>query len=252
MLEMKDALLACPPGTAWLVSTGTLTNTALLFATFPEVVSHIRGLSVMGGAIGNGFTSVSMGPSFKDTAGQEQPRIGNVTPFAEFNIHCDPEAAQAVFSNPLLSSKTVLIPLDLTHQAYATHSVQKKLLHGQRGHGMQTTRLRQMFHELLTYFEHTYAKVFGLTEGPPLHDPLAIAVILSHACGETQIRFDDHGGERWKVEIELTPEQLGRTKITPASEGVIVPRSLDLHHFWDMVNDCLERADTALCFDQTW
>jgi uridine nucleosidase len=252
ILDMREALLACPPDTAWLVATGTLTNAALLFATFPAVASHIRGLSIMGGAIGNGFSSVSMGPSFKDAAGQERPRIGNVTPYAEFNIHCDPEAAQAIFSNPILNSKTVLIPLDLTHQAYATHSVQRKLLHGQRGHGTHTTRLRQMFHELLTFFEHTYAEVFGLTEGPPLHDPLAIAVILSNLCGESLVKFDDHGGERWKVEIELAAEELGRTKVTPASEGVIIPRSLDLHHFWDMINECLESADTALCFDQCW
>lgn len=35
--DMRDALLSCPPGTAWLVATGTLTNVALMFAVFPEV-----------------------------------------------------------------------------------------------------------------------------------------------------------------------------------------------------------------------
>jgi hypothetical protein len=33
-----------------------VTNIALLFATFPEVAEHIQGLSIMGGAIGEGFT----------------------------------------------------------------------------------------------------------------------------------------------------------------------------------------------------
>ena len=50
--EMKDALMSCPPNTAWLVTTGTLTNAALMFAIYPEVASHIKGLSIMGGAIG--------------------------------------------------------------------------------------------------------------------------------------------------------------------------------------------------------
>lgn len=35
--EMRDALMAYPLGTAWLVATGTLTNIALMFAVFPEV-----------------------------------------------------------------------------------------------------------------------------------------------------------------------------------------------------------------------
>jgi hypothetical protein len=33
-----------PKGTPWVVATGTLTNIALLFATFPEVAEHIQGL----------------------------------------------------------------------------------------------------------------------------------------------------------------------------------------------------------------
>lgn len=249
---MKEALLACPADTVFLVATGSLTNIALLFATFPSVASHIRGLSIMGGSIGNGFTTAPLGPPFQDISGQETMRIGNVTPYAEFNIHCDPEAAEAIFSNPILSPKTVLIPLDLTHLAFATHSVQRKLLHGRQDHDIKPTRLRKMFHELLMFFEHTYAVKFGLRDGPPLHDPLAIAVILSNLCGGKLIKFDDNGGERWQVEVDLHPEQLGRTKAVKSEIGVIIPRSLDLHQFWDMLNSCLHDADTTMCYDQSW
>jgi uridine nucleosidase len=252
IVEIKDALLAYPPNTAWLVAIGSLTNIALLFATFPAVASHIRGLSIMGGCIGNNFTSAPLGSPFTDASGKEISRIGNVTPYAEFNIHCDPEAAQAIFSNPILSPKTILIPLDLTHQAFATHSVQRKLLRGRQDHGTKPTRLRQMFHELLMFFEHTYAAKYGLTDGPPLHDPLAVVVILSNLCGEKLIKFDDNGGERWQVEVELETEQLGRTKAVRSETGVIIPRSLDLHQFWDMLNGCLHDADMTMCYDQTW
>ena len=79
---MRDALLAQPKGTPWVVATGTLTNVALLFATFPETVDHVQGLSIMGGAIGDGFTDAPM----SRIPGQHQ-RIGNVTPFAEFNLY---------------------------------------------------------------------------------------------------------------------------------------------------------------------
>lgn len=82
ILAMRDALLAQPRGTPWVVATGTLTNVALLFATFPEVVDHIQGLSIMGGAIGEGFTDAPM-----SRLPGEKSRIGNITPWAEFNIY---------------------------------------------------------------------------------------------------------------------------------------------------------------------
>jgi uridine nucleosidase len=82
ILAMRNALLMQPKGTPWVVATGTLTNVALLFATFPEVAEHIQGLSIMGGAVGEDFTDAPM----SKIAG-EKTRIGNVTPWAEFNIY---------------------------------------------------------------------------------------------------------------------------------------------------------------------
>ena len=82
ILAMRNALLAQPPNTAWLVATGTLTNIGLLFATFPEVAGHIKGLSIMGGAVGEGFTDVPM-----SRLPGEESRVGNTTPWAEFNIY---------------------------------------------------------------------------------------------------------------------------------------------------------------------
>lgn len=82
VLAIRHALIEQPRGTAWLVATGTLTNVALLFATFPELVEHIRGLSIMGGAIGGGFTDAPMGH-----VKGEGERFGNWTRWAEFNIY---------------------------------------------------------------------------------------------------------------------------------------------------------------------
>ncbi len=82
VVAMRDALLSQPNGTPWVVATGALTNVALLFATFPEVADHIGGLSIMGGGIGEGFS----GAPISKVPGEEA-RIGNVTPWAEFNIY---------------------------------------------------------------------------------------------------------------------------------------------------------------------
>ena len=79
ILAMRAALLDQPKGEAWLVATGALTNVGLLFATFPELAAHIKGLSIMGGAIGNGFSPVTK----KDS---NEP-WGNTTFYAEFNIY---------------------------------------------------------------------------------------------------------------------------------------------------------------------
>lgn len=58
---MHKTLMATPPGTAWLVSTGTLTNIGMLFQKYEDLADHLKGLSIMGGAVGGGFTNAPMG-----------------------------------------------------------------------------------------------------------------------------------------------------------------------------------------------
>ena len=60
-----------------IIALGPLTNIATLIRAYPEVVSKIDEIVIMGGAIGP----------------------GNVTPTAEFNIRQDPEAADIVFGS---------------------------------------------------------------------------------------------------------------------------------------------------------
>ena len=78
---MYHALKSCPPQSAWLVATGALTNVAILFLLHPDLVSHIAGLSIMGGVVGGGFTDAKLATT---THGPNS--FGNWTPYAEFNI----------------------------------------------------------------------------------------------------------------------------------------------------------------------
>jgi uridine nucleosidase len=80
---MYRALINTPPQTAWLVSTGTLTNIGLLFQQYSDLAGHIKGLSIMGGAVGGGFTNAPMGK-----VKGEGERFGNWTAYAEFNVSC--------------------------------------------------------------------------------------------------------------------------------------------------------------------
>ncbi|CZT20595.1 related to uridine ribohydrolase [Ramularia collo-cygni] len=251
---MYAALIAQPKGTAWLVATGCLTNAALLFATHPDLASHIAGLSIMGGAIGGNFSDAPMG----SVAGEGE-RFGNWTPWAEFNIYIDPESAAAVFSNMELAAKTTLIPLDLTHQFLGTKSIQEALLYGFDSNASQgePTTVRRLFVEILTFFAKTYADVFGLVDGPPTHDPLAVAAIFPPGLFSSDI-FDDRDGERYGVtivtdghhgssdHIRSGPSQCGRTiaELLPSgTAGVRIPRGLNADGMWRILEECLGRVD---------
>ena len=103
----------------------------------------------------------------------------------------------------------------------------------------------------MSFFAGTYAEVFSITEGPPLHDPLAVSAALYPEI------FDDRVGERFRVDIvtegvhSLTQSEvgeLGRTKVTrlPDGEsGCRIPRGVDLASFWGSIESALKKADAV-------
>lgn len=258
---MAAALRKTEPGTAWLVATGGLTNAGDLFIKYPDLASHVKGVSLMGGSLGGGFTPAPLGK----VDGVE--RIGNYTAWAEFNVLIDPEAAASLFENEQLKGKITLIPLDLTHLVLATKEVQDTILYGP-GHegeksGKGKTELRTMLVELLNFFAATYRDVFGIVEGPPLHDPLAVAAVLAGTQHEIPFYdFDpksaegDRRPERFEVKVvtegtleeALNGAQTGRTIATllePGVPGVRIPRGLDMALFWKVIEECCQKADDA-------
>lgn len=110
----------------------------------------------MGGSVGGGFTDAPLGMV------DGHARIGNYTPWAEFNILVDPEAAATVFHTKEIAAKTTIVPLDLSHQVLATPEVREMLLYGRDGErsGPGKTTLRTMLVELLYFFAKTYAYVY--------------------------------------------------------------------------------------------
>jgi uridine nucleosidase len=94
-----------------------------------------------------------------------------------------------------------------------------------------------------------------------LHDPLAVAAVLTGT--EHEIRFNDwdpeksqkpEHNERFEVTVvtEGTFEEARQGKETgrtiakvlpPGSEGVRIPRSMDVPKFWTVIEDCMQRAD---------
>ncbi len=82
-------IIRAHPGAVTLVAIGPLTNLALALRAAPDIAGLVAGVTVMGG----GFAR------------------GNVTPYAEANVHNDPEAAAQVLTAPW---PVTLVPLDAT------------------------------------------------------------------------------------------------------------------------------------------
>ncbi len=97
----------------------------------------------------------------------------------------------------------------------------------------------------------------GLTSGPPLHDPIAVAVLLIDLFKEP-LEFDDGGGERWHVNViteglhsdcSVERGQVGRILVRPAGVqegGVRIPRGVDVKHFWAILEGCVQSAEMLL------
>jgi uridine nucleosidase len=158
-----------------------------------------------------------------------------------------------------LKSKTTLIPLDLSHLVLGTTAVRRTQLYGSDAPldpstvntGGTPSALRALFTQIMSFFASTYAEVFSITEGPPLHDPLAVAAAIYPGI------FDDRDGERFQVDIvtegmhsvdQTTVGELGRTKVSkrPKGEGGCrIPRGVSLEKFWGSIESALKKADAV-------
>ena len=250
---IAEHILAEPVNTVWIVATGPLTNIALLLRDFPAARTHIKGLSIMGGAIGDVPTTSHNSNGMKSTTEpfapappHRQDGKGNWTPHAEFNIWCDPEAAALVFDTLTpLDVSIILIPLDLTHQVRGTDEVQRLLFPDPTDPHTNKSIVRPMFKQILLYFASTYSSVSGIHDGPPLHDPLAVFAVLEPDA------FEDRNGARWRVNVDTSDgERAGETTAVleekeSGEEGVRIPRGVDLGRFWGAVDNALGAAEEA-------
>jgi pyrimidine-specific ribonucleoside hydrolase len=129
-----------------LVATGPFTNFALLLRVFPEIKPKIEQIVCMGGAIG----------------------LGNVTPAAEFNVFCDPEAAKMLVDHGL---PIVFIPLDVTTKVLFTSKIKERFAH-------TGTPFVKALGDLLSFFEAEGRKWDHL-DGGAMHDPCTIAYLIN-------------------------------------------------------------------------
>jgi len=89
--------------------------------------------------------------------------IGNWSPAAEFNIWCDPEAAQIILHSGI---KLTMVPIEVTHMVSVTPEILKEIEGYNNNFGKNVVGFLNFFHK-------TYIEVFDL-DLTPLHDPCAV------------------------------------------------------------------------------
>jgi uridine nucleosidase len=206
-IEAYDSQLA-------LVAVGPLTNIAKLFLKYPQAKQMIKVLSIMGGGVG----------------------VYNLETESEFNIYNDPKAANVIFEDPELQKKTILSPLDVTHKVICTADIQDRILN--KPH---TTPLRQMVYDLLTFFANAYKTHQDFKDGPPIHDQVAVFVLLSeYAVSSIGLEI-----KRLKIHVEEAGEHEGKL-ICQADGDIRVVLNLDVKAFWEDALEVLSIADDLI------
>ena len=159
------------PGKITYICVGPLTNLALALQKAPEITSLFAEVIIMGGAV---------------------YRSGNVTPHAEANIHCDPDAADLVFSSNL---PLYLVGLDVTMKTVLKQDELKNWRE-------KEAELGSFFADMTEFYIDFYRRAKRGLDGCALHDPLAVGVAIDKSFVTIK---------KERLSVELDGECVGRT-----------------------------------------
>jgi purine nucleosidase len=227
------------PGEITLVTLGPLTNLAVALEREPRLPNLLRGVTMMAGAFG---------------------APGNTTPTTEWNVHCDPEAAQQVFrawsiaiqADPA-TPRLLALGLNVTERARITTEEVVRLARraGSRpddsialGRGEDPMHpvnsvasdpiIRTVADALRFYFE--FHDRYDGFYGAFIHDPLAVAVALDRSLARTEPHFVDVE-TRGEITTGMTVADTRHLTDTPPNADIVI--DADIATFLDRL---IERA----------
>lgn len=187
-----------------LLLTAPMTNAALLLKTFPEVKEKIHQIIFMGGSLSG----------------------GNTTPYAEFNIYHDPEAAKIVLNSGI---PCTMIGLDLTLKNGITRD---QLAHMKEKPG----GLHQGAAKMLEHYGQAPSNIGK--ERVPIHDALVAA------CAMEPELFSGH---TVKVGVDCSQGQKrGQTYQSEQGAEIHFLDSMNLPAFMDLFENSLNRLEENL------
>lgn len=202
VLFIIDTLLKSE-GDITLIAVGPLTNIAVAMRADPRITKKIKRLVIMGG----GF------------------EITNRTSSAEFNMVCDPEAAQIVMTS---GCDILLVPLDATHKGYVTKE-ESSIIRA------FNNPIAELVSTLLDERIRAYdvMQPIGIKGVTPPHDALAVCAVIDETVltdiQNVRVDVDFAGGVADGMTV------LDRRKITDLSPNVNVAFGCDRNKFLDML-----------------
>lgn len=145
------------PGAVTLLCVGPMTNIALALLKKPSIAKQIKRVVSMGGAI-------------------HYP--GNVTPQAEYNVFCDPEAFEIVLQAGI---DFTLVPLDVTYQCLFTTEHLARIDNAR-------PEVRNFIADATRFYMEFHAEYQNI-QGCAINDPLAAAILLDPTLVKTRDYF---------------------------------------------------------------
>lgn len=200
-VEFLRGRISASPGELTLIAIGPLTNVAAVLDNRPDIAEAVAEIIVMGGAVGV---------------------RGNITPHAEFNIHEDPWAANAVFESGI---PVTLVGLDVTHETFMHRRDGPQWFEGD-------SKFAQLGNIILT---DRFQELDGEDEFH-LHDPLAVAAA---------IEADILSYRAAKVSVVTDGEERGRTVASYGEGSVMVAVGVDVERAVGIVRDLISRTTNA-------
>ncbi len=193
-----------------LAPSAALTNIACALVMEPRIKDKIDKVVLMGGVIG----------------------LGNITPTAEYNFYCDPQAAYVVFTSGI---PIVMMGLDVTRKTQTSEDWlnQVKSLR---------TPVSQAIVDMLSYYHRPDAILEPGVSGGVLHDPNVIAYLL---------KPDLYNGREVYVEIDISPTIMaGRTTVDWHGKLKLKPNAyvineVDVKGFFDLLTERLKYYNSS-------
>ncbi len=194
------------PGEITLVTLGPLTNIAVALRREPRLAEWVRHCYVMGGAACT---------------------VGNVTPAAEYNIWCDPEAARIVFQSGM---KLTMIGWELCRGAANLKADEMQAIYDL---GTERAQLA------MDCNRHALQAVVEIQkeDGLALADPVAMAVALEPAIATRSLHYVDIACDKELTRGMTVVDQLHVTNNEP---NVEVCWAIDVGRWKAMLRETLE------------
>lgn len=185
----------CEMGRVDYIVVGPLTNLALLLKRFPDAGEHIEQVVCMGGGIG----------------------MGNVTEWAEFNIHCDPESAQYVFHK---LDNVALVPLNVTTSvSFTPEQIRMYTEEGSPLHTIMRKMLTSIYESCIRFGE----------PGATMHDSTAVLYYLYPELFSTC---------KCGIEVDCG-EKFGMTAVQEGENNVTLVTSTEPEKLLSIIGDCV-------------